>query len=57
MYASSVVVRAFVECRGEELTEQIAVRGVDLDPVEARRLCPAGGRGIGPDQLLDVLER
>ena len=52
--AAVLVVAAVLE-RGEELRDQIAVRGVDLDAIEAGRLRPRGGVREGRDRLGDAL--
>ena len=53
---AAVGVRAAVGMRRQELGEQIAVGGVDLDAVEARRLTAHGGRREGVDDPGDLVE-
>src|SRR5581483_2318317 len=51
---ASVVVGAVVGGRAEELAGQVAVGGVDLDPVEAAFPGPAGRRGVGGHDFVDL---
>ena len=47
-------VGAAVKPGREELVEQVAVGGMDLDPVEAGLLCPKGRLAVGLDRVCDV---
>ena len=53
---AAVVVVATVRQRREELVQQVAVRGVDLDGVEADRDSSAGGVGERLHDLADLLD-
>ncbi len=54
---AAVAVLPTVRDRREELVEEVAVGGVDLDGVEARRDGTPGGVGEGLHHLVDLLDR
>ena len=51
---AAVLVLAVVDARAQELGEQIAVGGVQLDAVEARFARPPGAAGEGADRVVDL---
>ena len=54
---ATVLVRAVVEQRGEELVDEPAVAGVDHEHLEARAFRQGGGVSVGGDDLVDELLR